>query len=1577
MSAAADGARFDADLSEREVQELSSADALAAFFARLGYDTNARTVQTPGNLGIGTEGTLRPIKRIELIADREGLFQVYLFELSSVTVSHTRALARAFRNRAGNFLLVLTSDYERLDFVLLERYLPPAAPGGSIGERQVGIRPRTLTVDRRNAKRRELRVLKRLTWTEPDGFAQHDKLLAAYSIADWGEDHFNNRALFSDYYLLERLREFPEWREDPKPAYGKLRSLYLGTFERFARKPVGELRKGLVEPALAALGFEARGGKIGASHETPDCVLHGPDGKEPLASLLVYPWARSLDGKDVERDNETPDENPGAIVVSLLEKNEVPWVIVTNGRLWRLYARQTHSRATNYYELDAEELLADTGTPVADPGEAFRYLWLLFRRKAFERHPAQREGKTQKLSLLDRLLLESEDYARELGSRLKDKVFEEVFPHLAHGFVEHVREQSSTKAVPQEELDTIYQGTLTLLYRLLFLLYAEARDLLPVREVRGFWEASLARMKKEIAENAADIADEVESRLKRAYRDDIYSLWERLQRLFAIVDLGDAALNVPFYNGGLFLTKPDKEDDTPEAAAARFLATHKVADRDLARSLDLLSRTMDEKRHSLVFIDYKSLGVRQLGSIYEGLLEFKVRIADEKLGVTKEKGHEIYASFSELDEKEQVRAERAGRVVKKGAVYLENDKRERKASGSYYTPDYIVEYIVEHAVGPMLTEKFDKMRPKLRKAQAEHKSFFERQKALAAKRIAPEPVEKAERIGEELVDELFDIKVLDPAMGSGHFLVEAVDFITDRMLTFLNAFPWNPVQAYLARMRDAILVEGESQGVTLDPAKLTDVNLLKRHVLKRCIYGVDLNPMAVELAKVSLWLDCFTLGAPLSFLDHHLRCGNSLIGITEEQFQESQKRWGQMDLLGGSQYAGAKMAVGAMIAIGALPDITPAQTRESRKQYGIAASALAPVKRLFDIYTSQWFGNEPRKDRKGSRATELNPALDFLRDPLCSEWASNPAKTKLPENFKGIAGNAVEASARFRFCHWELEFPEVFFLVKPGTIQHIELIEGAGFDAVIGNPPYGHVGESLVPQFFNERFVSSSGRADIYSLFFEQGLRVVRAGGRLSYITPNTYFSRGLESGLREKMLRNATFLIVQEYGKQVFEDAPDVVPVATVIARQVPAVDHLVEVRALIRKPVADWIVDRKWPMDNKVLQTSWLGSRNAVINPSVERGDEQILPLIHLETVPFGEITDSSACIGVYGYAEIAETGKYLSKRPKSTKWKPALKGQDLERYGFTPQDLYVHYGPWLFRSRQEKYFNQPKLMWQLIRKLSMPRRLVASLDLEGKWYPIANINSAIAIGEYALEYLVAIFNSRLMNYWYAHSFHRVDITLESIKTLPVKKVVFHGGSEQRRKSLERVGLRNGKVVTAQVASESIRLVDECTHGKPQRYDIAHDAIAHCARRLTQLKYQTVRDQKAFIEGLESRLSFSSPDARLGGIEAFTGKTRLKEFLGNYEKDEKAATHEEILAILAKNQRHFSYGPDGDSCRRKIKDDYLAVLATLGPVRDEMERLDKLIDALVYRLYGLDQAQINAIDGAEDSPAAELDED
>ncbi|MFM6076175.1 MAG: Eco57I restriction-modification methylase domain-containing protein, partial [Dolichospermum sp.] len=143
--------------------------------------------------------------------------------------------------------------------------------------------------------------------------------------------------------------------------------------------------------------------------------------------------------------------------------------------------------------------------------------------------------------------------------------------------------------------------------------------------------------------------------------------------------------------------------------------------------------------------------------------------------------------------------------------------------------------------------------------------------------------------------------ICDPAMGSGHFLVEAVDYLTDELINILNEYSeHNPILEMLGKTRNSILENLQQQGINID-INLDDNQLLQRVVMKRCIYGVDLNPMAVELAKVSLWLHFFTIGAPLSFLDHHLRCGNSLIGTTAREAEANmiKEESGQLSLLTG------------------------------------------------------------------------------------------------------------------------------------------------------------------------------------------------------------------------------------------------------------------------------------------------------------------------------------------------------------------------------------------------------------------------------------------------------------------------------------------------------------------------------------------------------------------------------------------------------------------------------------------------------------------------------------------------------
>ncbi len=1142
---------FDVDISLGDIQSVSNPDALTAFFSKIGYDTSIRTVQTAANLSL-SDSVAQPITRIGLVAGEPNRLQVYMFELKSVTVAEIRALARAFRTFGGRFLLVLTADYEQLNFVLLDPEVPAATNGSGLGTPQVSLNPRRLSLERRKPTLVDLRVLRRFTWTEPTAFDQFEKLRYAYDLAHWSEVYFNNRGLFSDYYLTERLRprdagpaEFSEWLEDPKPAYQRLRALYEQASTRFAGRRIADLCDLLYEPALNELGFNVT--RAQSAESGLYLRLAGPSSSSSaqpeklLAICLPYPWGRELDRKDEMRDAETPDVTPTFSVVDLLAEQKVPWVILSNGKLWRLYSQRAHSRATNYYEVDADEVLGRQGFQ-QDIQDAFRYFWLLFRMEAFQAREHDRHGRKIELSMLDRLQLGCEDYAKELGESLKTRVFVDVFPELAEGFIAHRRESEGRDTeLSEDDRKRIFQGTLTLLYRLLFLLYAESRDLLPLRTSPEYFQASLTRLKQDIAEAAGPIADETQAKTKANYREDQYGLWQRLRRLFHVIDEGTEELNVPRYNGGLFQARPEHDDRSPEAEASRFLERERVADRYLARAIDLLARGIDPKRHDLVMIDYKSLGVRQLGSIYEGLLEFRLCIAPEKLAVVKEKGREVYKPFRQIEEKDRERAERQGNVVRKGRAYLENDKRERKATGSYYTPDHIVEYIVEHAVGPVLKEKFEALRPKLREAQQERREFFRQQEEFLRRRMRTKPVEQAALIRRELADDLFNIKVLDPAMGSGHFLVEAVDFITDETIKFLSAFPWNPVQEHLNAMRETIHRQMSEQGIEIDYRRLDDTNLLKRHVLKRSIHGVDLNSMAVELAKVSLWLDCFTLGAPLSFLDHHLRWGNSLIGSTLEEVDDIRKEKGQLPLTQSSDWAGLTQAVQAMVDVGGMPDITAGQVGESKQHYKSALKGLEAFKKVLDLHTARWFvkAEEPSGKRRKS------PSIfdDMLRSGELFDWAHGRAATPLERTAEsGLARKVVkeaEAAAEDkRFFHWELEFPEVFYGRRPGTRNAVERLDGAGFDAVVGNPPYDVLAtEELGYDISADLAYYESapihepairGKKNLYKLFICRGAGLMSSTGSFSFIVPMALLGDEQAAGVR-RLLLESTCLASQE----------------------------------------------------------------------------------------------------------------------------------------------------------------------------------------------------------------------------------------------------------------------------------------------------------------------------------------------------------------------------------------------------------------------------------------------------------------
>ena len=1535
--------RFDCDITASEIQQLAGADAVAAFFAKLGYRTDVRVPQTPGNLGVTADGTVRPIKRVELIADQEGLLQVYLFELASVTVTHTRALARAFRNRAGNYLLVLTSDYDRLDFVLVEKYLPTAGPATAIGQAQVGVRPRMLTVERRKPGRVELRVLRRFTYTESDPLAQYDKILSAYAIADWSEEFFNNRALFSDYYLLERLRDRPEWAEDPKPAYAALQELYRGASSRLTNQPEESLRADLLEPVFKTLGFAAKAGKKSASAaEEPDYRLFGPEAKDkPLALCLAYPWGRSLDGKDDQHDKETPEENPGFVVVSALGKGESQWAVVTNGKVWRLYSARAHSKATNYYEIDLEEALSPAGPQGGSPAESFRYFWLLFRRQALEPATVSREGREQSLSFLDLLLVESEDYAKELGERLKERVFKQVFPHLAEGFIASIRKRDGKEAdFSQAALDEVFQGTLTLLYRLLFLLYAESRDLLPAKEVRGYFEASITKLKREMAEAAGTIADEVEGKLRKAYRDDSYALYDRLAHLFAVVDQGDAALNVPVYNGGLFLTQPQKEDDSPEASAARFLAATKVSDRDLACALNHLVRDEDPKRHDLVFIDFKSLGVRQLGSIYEGLLEFKVRIAPHKLAVTKEKGREVYVPFADLDEREQARAERTGNIVKKGAAYPENDKHERKATGSYYTPDHIVKYIVEHAVGPVLEEKFKAVRPLLRQAQQERAAFFKQQEAFRKQGMRPKPDGQADLVGREVVDELFDLKVLDPAMGSGHFLVEAVDFITDRTLTFLAAFPWNPVLAHLGRMRETILAEMDEQGIAIDRKRLTDVNLLKRHVLKRCTYGVDLNPMAVELAKVSLWLDCFTLGAPLSFLDHHLRCGNSLIGATFKELEEATA--GQLFAI---NYEPMYRAIRNVLTVARLADATAAEVRESLAKHTAARKELSGYQVLFNILSAGYFGRP-----------EAMTLLEHGSDLDLSDRARLLAGLKKGD--RAIIEAVEVAAADRRFFHWELEFPECFFKFRQDTSQQVDRKEPveAGFDAVIGNPPYDELSEFAAGRELPEKDYfrqcalytdAMGGRLNVFRLFVLRSLSVLNGRGSHSFIVPMALLGDSFTAPLRRHLVMAGLLRSVVAFPqkddprKRVFLDAK----LSTCIYVAAHPGDPASEIA----------ITTYPWNTFDDEPKRSRTSLRE------LQSLDPEMLSLAAVNRSDIERWQTVKSCNRVASWHEVAKCylGELMTNASNShlTSAKPVgprlLRGANINYYVLLGEPkqgeaLYLKEKKFLkeySRDIRSTHSRGPRVGFQESCPMDNWRRLIACLIPPG-YYCVHKIRYFVPDAKYDLYALLAVFNSAVTDWRFSLTSTNNSVSAYEVDVLPMPRFARLAANNPYAVAVDwqhwssMLTSRGGEAATRWRSSveDEIR---RTPRGAPVWPDTIHDALAAAGKEMSCLGEEWQRLTDDFAGWLVHELGIDE--------ERFSGMTRLRGGQADFHEMGWGGFSD----LLGRNRRACRTDPE--TAHAKIEKRYATVAARVSENREKFAALHAAIDRVVWQLVGL----------------------
>lgn len=914
-----------------------------------------------------------------------------------------------------------------------------------------------------------------------------------------------NHYLFSDYYLDHRVAERREWREfDARPAFDALSQLWQARRSALINANESQTETDWIRPVLELLDHfyttqvplaTPQGGKI------PDYILCPDDStriavqtiqgtvseadlKDALAVADAKAWEQPLDRSLPGSGVKTLHQHPALQIDFYIRHSGLAWGVLTNGRLWQLYHKDTSKKLDVYYEVDLPALIE------AGDVNAFKYFWLFFRREAFVAGSAAPGAP----AWLDLVLAESAAYEQGISESLKEQVYE-ALRSLAQGFLDFPGNGLTPDAAI---LKTIHDNSLIVLYRLLFILYAEDRDLLPVRENTTYRQSySLQALKRRIA-------TEIDSGTPAA--PTMSSLWQRLAELWQVIDKGDPFLGVPAYNGGLF--KP---------ANHSFLEDYRVGDLHLRSAIDLLARARDPKTGTREVVDYRDLEIRHLGSIYEGLLEYQVRVASEPLVVRKVKGKEVYEAIngsaavgeSSVGEDSPLtpalsplgRGGQSKADILPGQVYLVTDKGERKATGSYYTPDYIVQYIVEHTVGPVLNEAVA--------------PFVNEDGTLSD----PGGLARA----------VLDVNVLDPAMGSGHFLVAAADYVA-RFLVEKGAEEKGK--------------EGHGNGES-------QLAYWRRRVAQACIYGVDLNPLAVELAKLSLWLATVSKNKPLSFLDHHLRCGNSLIGARVADLpldaadpSTAQKRKtrkaqaeevaaraaGQTSMLDDSAFAGSMRAASRFMGdIERLGSETLADVHESERIYvETVRQTTQRARRLADLWTAQHFG--------------LTIAADQW--PALAKHVLHGGGIVLPGWAETIAQGERIAAER-RFLHWELEFPEVFF-DQHGRLQG----DAAGFDAVIGNPPYVHSGQlsSIKPYLADAHASVYDGTADLYVYFYHQGIRLLRSGGRMSYIVTNKWLRAGYGEALRGFFEASVEVEEIVDFGHApIFSDA-DVFPCIVVL---------------------------------------------------------------------------------------------------------------------------------------------------------------------------------------------------------------------------------------------------------------------------------------------------------------------------------------------------------------------------------------------------------------------------------------------
>ena len=737
-------------------------------------------------------------------------------------------------------------------------------------------------------------------------------------------------------------------------SWTRLLSLWLGFRKAKAALPASDLGTTLTRERWLLQLFQELGyGRlIGATpfeiDEKTYPISHIWQGQYYQVPIHLVSFRADLDKRSEQSIQGASKASPHGMVQEFLNRSEHDlWAFVSNGLKLLILRDNASLTRQAYVEFDLEGIFE--GEAYAD----FRLLWLVCHQSRLE-GTAKDRPETCWLELWSK-------QAQTDGRRALDQLrvgVEKALENLGTGFIAHKANQNLRDRLKAGELNKqdFYRQLLRLVYRLIFLFVAEDRDLLHLPGASDEARSRYARFYS---------GQRLRRMAERTRGGRHADLWVGLRLVFAKLgdDRGCPELGLPALGG--FLFGPQAMPDLESAELANELLLQAI------RNLGLV-----KDRSGWRLVDYRNLGSEELGSVYESLLELNPTMELEagKFSLSTVAGNQ------------------------------------RKTSGSYYTPDSLVQCLLDSALDPVVEQ--------------------------AIKGKTPTEAEKA----------ILALKVCDPAVGSGHFLVGAA----------------HRLASHLAQIRAQ--AQGESE-----PSPLYHQHAL-RDVIGHCLYGVDINPMAAELCRVSLWLEAIEPGKPLSFLDHHIRVGNSLLGATPALLAKGIPDEAFTPIEGDDKEI-----------CGRFKKVNKTEKVGYRRLF---AATTEPWDRLGDLAASMThLDNAPddsieavrNKERIYEAMVRSGSYIDgqFWADTWCAAFVWKKTQEFnhpiTEEDFRRIEHNPhacdswmrdeiIRLSQQYQFFHWHLAFPDVFH-VPPSEEETENAQTGwrGGFDVVLGNPPWERV----------------------------------------------------------------------------------------------------------------------------------------------------------------------------------------------------------------------------------------------------------------------------------------------------------------------------------------------------------------------------------------------------------------------------------------------------------------------------------------------------------------------------------------